>query len=79
MEAKKRNIIKIKLTDITEKVDLFVFDDQILDDELWTQPHVAIPAADVAPDLKNPQTGETISQAAERLLPGITITKHQPN
>jgi 2-amino-4-hydroxy-6-hydroxymethyldihydropteridine diphosphokinase len=64
-----------RYADRTIDLDVLVFDNQVIDDELWTQPHVAVPAADVAPELKNPRTGEKISQAAARLLPGTQIFK----
>jgi 2-amino-4-hydroxy-6-hydroxymethyldihydropteridine diphosphokinase len=66
-----------KYADRTIDIDLMIYDEQILDPELWTQPHVAIPAADVLPELKSPHTGETISQAAKRLLPGNSFSKYQ--
>lgn len=60
-----------KYADRTIDLDILVFGDQIIDDELWLQPHVTIPAAEILPTLANPDTGESLSQAAIRFLPGI--------
>jgi 2-amino-4-hydroxy-6-hydroxymethyldihydropteridine diphosphokinase len=54
-------------------LDVLIFNQTVTDPELWTQVHVAVPASDVLPEFSNPKTGEKISQAAKRLLPGINI------
>lgn len=43
----------------------------IPDPDLLKFPHVAVPLADLAPDLIHPETGETLAQIAERLSAGI--------
>lgn len=62
-----------KYMDRTIDLDVLIFNQTVTDQELWTRAHVAIPAADVLPEFTNPDTGEKISQAAKRLLPGIHI------
>ena len=62
-----------KYMDRTIDLDILVYDQTITDPELWTQAHVAVPAAEILPDFINPETEEKISQAAKRLLPGINI------
>jgi 2-amino-4-hydroxy-6-hydroxymethyldihydropteridine diphosphokinase len=60
----------------TIDVDISLFDDAILalgkrripDPEILRYPHIAVPLADVAPDLRHPETGETLSQIAARLV-----------
>lgn len=64
-----------KYADRTIDLDIIIYDNDILDEELWTQAHIAVPVSELVPDIRNPVTGETISQAALRLLPGIAITK----
>jgi 2-amino-4-hydroxy-6-hydroxymethyldihydropteridine diphosphokinase len=59
--------------DRTIDLDVLIFNQTVTDPELWTQVHVAVPASDVLPEFSNPKTGEKISQAAKRLLPGINI------
>ncbi len=60
-----------KYADRTIDLDILVFGNQVIDEELWFQPHVTIPAAEIFPDLVHPDTGESLSQAANKFLPGI--------
>jgi len=62
-----------KYMDRTIDLDVIIFNQTVSDSDLWTQAHVAVPAAEIIPDFKNPISGEKISQAAKRLLPGINI------
>ena len=62
-----------KYIDRTIDLDVLVYNKIVTDPQLWTQAHVAVPAAELLPDFTNPETGEKISQAAKRLLPGINI------
>ena len=62
-----------KYMDRTIDLDVLIFNQTVTDPELWTQAHVAVPASDVLPEFNNPKTGEKITQAAKRLLPGINI------
>jgi len=59
-----------KNADRTIDLDILLFDENCLDEEMWTQPHVSIPCAEIMPHLKNPKTKETLQSAAERLFPG---------
>ncbi len=65
-----------KYIDRTIDLDVLLFNQTVTDPEIWTQAHVAVPASDVLPEFTNPKTGEKISQAAKRLLPGIDIQLH---
>jgi len=58
-----------KNADRTIDLDILIFDGEPLDDELWTQAHVSVPAAELMPDVLNPQTGEILREAAARLFP----------
>jgi len=62
-----------KYMDRTIDLDILIYNQTVIDQELWTQAHVAVPAADILPSFKNPETGEKISQAAKRLLPGTNL------
>jgi len=53
-------------------LDIVMVDGKCLDEDLWNQAHVAVPASELIPECKNPQSGETLSQAAQRLFPGDT-------
>ena len=50
-------------------LDIVMVDGKCLDEDLWTQAHVAVPASELIPDCNNSQSGETLSQAAQRLFP----------
>jgi len=60
-----------KFADRTIDLDILIFGNHIIDNELWNQPHVTIPASEILPDFINPDTGESLFQAAKRFLPGI--------
>jgi 2-amino-4-hydroxy-6-hydroxymethyldihydropteridine diphosphokinase len=64
-----------KFSNRTIDLDILVFENQIVDDDLWLQPHITIPAAEILPDLLNPDSGESLAQAANRLLPGLNFIK----
>lgn len=51
----------------TIDLDILIFNDILVDNGIWTYAHICIPMAELNPGYTNPQTGETIRQAAERL------------
>lgn len=57
-----------KYMDRTIDLDVLLYDQKIIDDEIWTQPHATLPAAEILPDLHNPKTGLTLKQTARKLL-----------
>ena len=64
-----------KSADRTIDLDILMYDGICLDDDLWIQAHVAVPAAEIFPNCANPQSGETLSQAALRLVSGENFFK----
>ena len=64
----------------TIDVDISLFDDKVLtlgirripDPEILLYPHIAVPLADVAPDTRHPETGETLARIAARMTAGST-------
>jgi 2-amino-4-hydroxy-6-hydroxymethyldihydropteridine diphosphokinase len=66
----------------TIDVDISLYDDAILvmgkrripDPEIVCYPHIALPLADLAPDYRHPETGETLAQIAAR----VSATASQP-
>jgi len=66
----------------TIDVDISLFDDAILDrgkrhipdPEIVRFPHIAVPLADLTPDYRHPETGETLAQIAAR----VTAAAGQP-
>jgi len=61
---------KNKNADRTIDLDILIFDEMGIDEEIWTEPHVSIPCAEIIPQLMNPHTNETLKEAASRLHPG---------
>lgn len=51
----------------TIDLDLSIYDGEVLDAELWRRVYMALIFAELVPELKNPQTGETIHETAARL------------
>ena len=48
-------------------LDILIFDEQVIDDEIWTQTHIAIPLAEFLPNFIFTETGETLKEIAQRL------------
>ncbi|TAK11543.1 MAG: 2-amino-4-hydroxy-6-hydroxymethyldihydropteridine diphosphokinase [Anaerolineae bacterium] len=48
-------------------LDLILDDGVVLDPDVWTHEHLALPLAELEPTLRNPQTGETLAETASRL------------
>ena len=59
-----------KNADRSIDLDIVMADGECLDEDLWNQAHVAVPASELIPDCTNPKSGETVAQAAQRLFPG---------
>jgi 7,8-dihydro-6-hydroxymethylpterin-pyrophosphokinase len=51
----------------TIDLDITIFDGQVLDADLWKRVYLALIFAELAPDLHNPQTRETLHETASRL------------
>jgi len=63
---------KNKYAPRTIDIDILVFNDMIIYDQIWDQAHYAIPVAELIPKLSNPKNGETIEEAARRLSKVVT-------
>jgi 2-amino-4-hydroxy-6-hydroxymethyldihydropteridine diphosphokinase len=48
-------------------LDIIVFDDEVVDKELWRRLYIARPLAELLPGLVNPRDGRTLLQIAEEL------------
>lgn len=64
-----------KYMDRTIDLDVLVFNGRQIDSELWTQAHFAIPAAQLLPDLRNEETGETLAALAKQLSKKADLEK----
>jgi 2-amino-4-hydroxy-6-hydroxymethyldihydropteridine diphosphokinase len=64
-----------KYMDRTIDLDVLIFNGKHIDPELWTQAHIAVPAAQILPDLFNHQTGDDLRTTASRLLADMALTE----
>lgn len=60
----------------TIDLDIILFNGEIVDQNLWKYLFVALPMAEFLPDFRNPESGETISAAANRLLQTTHVKLH---
>jgi len=51
----------------TIDIDIVVFDDEFLNQESWKLAYVVVPLAEIYPEYRNRETGETVSEIATRL------------
>jgi 2-amino-4-hydroxy-6-hydroxymethyldihydropteridine diphosphokinase len=49
-------------------LDILIFDDNIIDPSIWYRPYLAIPLAELIPELENPLTGESLADIAKQLM-----------
>lgn len=62
-----------KYMDRTIDLDILIFGDTVIDPELWTLAHLAIPASELMPAFINKVTGETLQEIADQLLKSAPI------
>lgn len=51
----------------TIDIDIEIFNEKIIDSELWMHPYTAIPMAEILPDLRHPLMKLTLKEAARQL------------
>jgi 2-amino-4-hydroxy-6-hydroxymethyldihydropteridine diphosphokinase len=61
----------------TIDLDILVYEERVLDPKVWTEAFVAVPLAELLPDLQHPLTGESLVQVATRLA-ALTPLKLRP-
>jgi len=52
----------------TLDLDLLLYDGEEMDREIWDAAHIAVPLSELLPAYKNPVSGESLADAAARLL-----------
>ncbi len=57
-------------------LDIILFDDELVDERLWTFAYLAIPLAEILPTLLNPETGLTLRQTADAMLRSQEAVPH---
>lgn len=58
----------------TIDLDIILFDEQVIDDNLWTRDFLALTIAELRPDLEQPGEGRTLNQIAQSLRQSSTAT-----
>lgn len=48
-------------------IDLLVYDGEVLDPQIWNQAYLAVPVAELIPNLPDPETGAPLAQVAVQL------------
>ncbi|MEN8240680.1 MAG: 2-amino-4-hydroxy-6-hydroxymethyldihydropteridine diphosphokinase [Chloroflexota bacterium] len=51
----------------TIDIDILIFGHAVLDPEIWSQPHLAVPLAELLPDLLHNNFGENLKTTADNL------------
>jgi 2-amino-4-hydroxy-6-hydroxymethyldihydropteridine diphosphokinase len=51
----------------TIDIDIVIVDGKVVDDQVWNHAHLAIPLAEIIPELINESRGESLKQISERL------------
>jgi 2-amino-4-hydroxy-6-hydroxymethyldihydropteridine diphosphokinase len=57
-----------KYADRTIDIDILVVDNKVIDNDIWTYAHLAVPFAEINPEFKHKEKGETINQIAQYLI-----------
>ena len=61
----------------TIDIDILIFGHEILDREIWFQPHLAVPLAELLPDLLHNNYGENLKTTADNLKASSAIRVKQ--
>lgn len=61
----------------TIDIDILIEDDELYDEDIWEQAHLAIPLAELYPDYMHPVTNERLSKIAKYLEITHPITRQQ--
>jgi 2-amino-4-hydroxy-6-hydroxymethyldihydropteridine diphosphokinase len=51
----------------TIDIDVLIYDNQVLDAEIWRQAHLAVPLSEILPGIIEPNTGKTLESIANQL------------
>jgi 2-amino-4-hydroxy-6-hydroxymethyldihydropteridine diphosphokinase len=57
----------------TIDIDILLYNDQLLEEELWERAHLAVPLAEIYPDYQHPNTNQNLVEIAKHLQQTTTI------
>ncbi len=49
-------------------LDILIFDDCVIEEDIWSRVHIAFPLSELIPNLANPDNNETLDHIAHRLI-----------
>ena len=52
----------------TIDIDIIMFNNELLDQEIWDRPYIALPVSDLLPQLQQPQDGRKLHEIAPKLM-----------
>lgn len=61
----------------TIDLDILIHGDEVLDNEIWYQPHLAVPLAELLPEMKHPSSGESMHQIARNFKNFTKISRRE--
>lgn len=61
----------------TIDIDILIADGVILDEQIWKLAHLAIPLAELLPDLNDPISGQSLKEIAARFLSSTSVKPRQ--
>ena len=59
----------------TIDIDIVIVDGNVIDDQVWKQAYLAIPLAEIIPEIRKYGTGESLKQRSKRLAKRAAISK----
>lgn len=80
LRAIEAHLLRVRTADKyaprTIDLDTVLYDDQILEPRLWQLAYIAIPLAELVPELRHPNSNLTLRQIAADLLPNSGVIPH---
>jgi 2-amino-4-hydroxy-6-hydroxymethyldihydropteridine diphosphokinase len=61
----------------TIDIDIVLFDERPVNHDFWKLAFVVVPLAEIYPEYRNPETGETVSEIATRLRQEVWLETHR--
>lgn len=61
----------------TIDLDIVTWNHAAVADEIWQHAHAAVPTSQIEPELRLPQTGETLAEIARRLRQGVWVRERK--
>lgn len=58
----------------TIDIDILMINENIIDQEIWSQAHICVPASEIYPNLSHPETGILLKDQANILTTGAKIS-----